>query len=51
MKKKDLYELQNAVAQQVYNDTGKVPDVKITIQHWQKLKKHMKRAFQMQITS
>lgn len=31
MRKKELYELQNAVAQQVYNDTGKVPDVKITI--------------------
>jgi predicted transcriptional regulator len=31
MRKKDLYKLQNDVVQAVYNDTGKVPDVKITI--------------------
>jgi DNA-binding MarR family transcriptional regulator len=31
MRKKDIYKLQEAVVQQVINDTGKVPDVKITI--------------------
>jgi DNA-binding MarR family transcriptional regulator len=31
MNKKDLYKLQSNVVQAVYNDTGKVPDVKITI--------------------
>ena len=31
MRKKDVYKLQEAVMQAVIDDTGKVPDVKITI--------------------